>query len=302
MAIVKSHLCKSCGGLLNIYLDRQLYVCPFCGLTYDYEYFREDNVLDLADRALYRGEFGSAKEAYEFVLQKDPHNFPALRGIVLCSGKWKSMSPIVHKDEVNIEGSDPALLTALEKAPSENREFFENIRDSVSILSEYSRNETELNRLKGERDTHTKHLTELLTAKAENNEKISSVLYGFLMEIDEIDRLRLIPIPFGILFAIGYAVWKSGWWLLAVIAVIAAVIAACYKISKVFTNRSLDAEIKPVKENVDKLKNDCDKIEDLNKKLMDQYKELTQKIVAADTEYIKTLSADDPDEDNAAEA
>ena len=227
MAIVKSHLCKSCGGLLNIDLDRQLYVCPFCGLTYDYEYFREDNVLDLADRALYREEFGSAKEAYEFVLQKDPHNFPALRGIVLCSGKWKSMSPIALKAEVNLDGSDPALLTALENAPAENREFFENIRDSLNILSEYRRNETDLNKLKAERDTHSKQLNQLLTAKAENNEKFSSALYGLIMEIDELDRFKLIPVAIGILAGIVYATWKTGWWLLATIAVI-AVNNGCY--------------------------------------------------------------------------
>ena len=298
MAIVKSHLCKSCGGLLNIDLDRQLYVCPFCGLTYDYEYFREDNVLDLADRALYREEFGSAKEAYEFVLQKDPHNFPALRGIVLCSGKWKSMSPIALKEEVNLEGSDPALLTALENAPAENREFFENIRDSLNILSEYRRNKTDLNKLKAERDTHSKQLNQLLTAKAENNEKFSSALYGLIMEIDELDRFKLIPIAIGILAGIVYATWKTGWWLLATIAVIAVIIAACYKISKALTNRSLNAEIKPVQEKVDKLKSDCDKIAVQNKELREHYKELTQKIVAADTEYLKATSADDTDEDD----
>ena len=232
------------------------------------------------------------------MLQKDPHNFAALRGIVLCSGKWKSMSPIALKEEVNMEGSDPALLTALEKAPAENREFFENIRDSLNILSEYRRNETELNRLKAERDKHSKHLTELLTAKAENNEKLSSALYGLIMEIDELDRLKLIPVAIAILAGIVYATWKTGWWLLATIAVIAVIIAACFKISKTLTNRSLNAEIKPVKETVDKLKTDCDKITEQNKKLMDQYKELTQKIVTADTEFIKASSADDPDKDD----
>ena len=31
---------------------------------------------------------------------------------------------------------------------------------------------------------------------------------------------------------------------------------------------------------------------------MEHYKELTQKIVTADTEYLKAASADDPDEDD----
>ena len=56
MAIVKSNVCKSCGGLLDIDLDRQVYVCQFCGVTYDYEYFREENVMDVAGRALAAGE------------------------------------------------------------------------------------------------------------------------------------------------------------------------------------------------------------------------------------------------------
>ena len=197
-----------------------------------------------------------------------------------------------------MEGSDPALLTALEKAPAENREFFENIRDSLNILSEYRRNETDLNKLKAERDTHSKQLNQLLTAKAENNEKLSSSLYGLLMEIDELDRLKLIPVAIAILAGIVYATWKTGLWLLATIAVIAAIIAACYKISKALTNRSLNAEIKPVQEKVDKLKSDCDKIAVQNKELMEHYKELTQKIVAADTEYLKATSADDTDEDD----
>ena len=52
MAIIKSHVCNMCGGLLDIDLDRQMYICPFCGVTFDYEYFREDNVLEIANKAL----------------------------------------------------------------------------------------------------------------------------------------------------------------------------------------------------------------------------------------------------------
>ena len=49
MAIIKGHICKSCGGPLDIDIDRQLYICPFCGVTYDYDYFREDNVMAIAE-------------------------------------------------------------------------------------------------------------------------------------------------------------------------------------------------------------------------------------------------------------
>ena len=128
--------------------------------------------------------------------------------------------------------------------------------------------------------------------------RIRSFHIDFLFESDELDRLKLIPVAIAILAGIVYATWKTGLWLLATIAVIAAIIAACYKISKALTNRSLNAEIKPVQEKVDKLKSDCDKIAVQNKELMEHYKELTQKIVAADTEYLKATSADDTDEDD----
>ena len=76
-----------CGGLLDIDIDRQVYICPFCGVTFDYEYFRKDNVLDIATKSLNRREFGAAKDAFEYMLQKDPHNFEALRGLILCKCK-----------------------------------------------------------------------------------------------------------------------------------------------------------------------------------------------------------------------
>ena len=91
MTIVKSNLCPTCGGLLDIDLDKQMYVCSFCGVSFDYEYFREDNVKEVASKAIKRSEYGSAKDAYDFMLAKDPHDFEALRGLFICSNKWKTM-------------------------------------------------------------------------------------------------------------------------------------------------------------------------------------------------------------------
>ena len=101
MAIVKSNICKQCGGLLDIDIDRQVYICPFCGVTFDYEYFRKDNVLDLAKKSIARREFGAAQDAYEYMLKKDPHNFEALRGLILCKCKWNSMLPMLQHNEVH---------------------------------------------------------------------------------------------------------------------------------------------------------------------------------------------------------
>ena len=112
-------------------------LCPFCGITYDYEYFREDNVLDLATRALNRCEFGSAKEAFEFALKKDPHSTKALRGIILCNNQWKNMAPLLYVEKVYLKKDDPSLLKAIENCEPENKEYFENIKNALSILDEF---------------------------------------------------------------------------------------------------------------------------------------------------------------------
>ena len=94
MTIIKSHDCKMCGGPLDIDLDRQVYICPFCGVTYDYEYFRADNVREMARKALAAGEFGAAKDAFEFIISKDPHDFearPATACISLRNSKNSSL-------------------------------------------------------------------------------------------------------------------------------------------------------------------------------------------------------------------
>ena len=43
---VKKHTCPTCGGQLRVDLSRQMYECPFCGVTFDYAYFNEDDVID----------------------------------------------------------------------------------------------------------------------------------------------------------------------------------------------------------------------------------------------------------------
>ena len=84
MTLIKSHSCTKCGGVLIVHNDKQQYECPYCGIFYDYEYFRLRDILEQAAASQKVLQYDSAKEKYEFILKKDPHNFIALRGILLC--------------------------------------------------------------------------------------------------------------------------------------------------------------------------------------------------------------------------
>ena len=97
---IKKHQCPSCGGSLRIDSDKQMYHCTFCGATFDYEYFREDRIHEAGETYLSRGEFMATTEAYEFMLKKDPHDFLALRGLMLAAAHQTDMNEL---DQVNEE-------------------------------------------------------------------------------------------------------------------------------------------------------------------------------------------------------
>ena len=48
MSSLEIHQCRSCGGNLLIDPAKQIYVCTYCGITYDYEYFKEEDVHEKA--------------------------------------------------------------------------------------------------------------------------------------------------------------------------------------------------------------------------------------------------------------
>ena len=90
MSITTKHQCPSCGGYLIIDNDKQLYRCVSCGSTYDFDYFREEKLLELGDTALSRGEFDAAVDVFKLILQNDPHDFQANRGMMLAAARLSS--------------------------------------------------------------------------------------------------------------------------------------------------------------------------------------------------------------------
>ena len=120
---IKQHQCPTCGGSLRIDSDKQVYHCVFCGAMYDYEYFREDRIHEAGETYLSRGEFMATTEAYEFMLTKDPHDFLALRGLMLAAARLSDMSEL---DKVSEDFSYDSRVVSrvLESAAEEDKEYF----------------------------------------------------------------------------------------------------------------------------------------------------------------------------------
>ena len=122
---IRKHQCPSCGGSLRIDSDKQMYHCTFCGSTYDYEYFREDRIHEAGETYLSRGEFMATTEAYEFMLKKDPHDFLALRGLMLAAAHLTSVSELDQLNKEEKFSYDPDMARqATENASEEDKEYF----------------------------------------------------------------------------------------------------------------------------------------------------------------------------------
>ena len=256
MAVIKSNVCKMCGGLLDIDIDRQVYICPFCGVTFDYEYFRKDNVLELAKKSLNRNEFGAAKDAYDYMLKKDPHNFEALRGLILCKCRWTSMVPILQHTDVHLLPDDPELLRALNNCLPEYKDYFDMIKKALEVLRDYRKSRSELANLENDRMAVQKKLRDLIRSQEINNNQFSngmSELANFMVDNFRV-AAGLVEVGLAILIGVAYVtIAYQQYWIPILTAGFILFFVAVYNIYKFVVNRSIEAAKVPVKASLEEL-------------------------------------------------
>ncbi|MCQ2049950.1 MAG: hypothetical protein MJZ22_02980 [Candidatus Saccharibacteria bacterium] len=137
---LKKHVCPTCGGLLKVLTDKQMYECPFCGVTFDYEYFREDDVLGRAAKFRKAGDWSAALDAYNFMLEKDPHNFAALRGKILTAAHLNNSFRFLKDDKVytDVTAVKKAVEQAQNATDEEHREYFEKVSEFLTDIRKYA--------------------------------------------------------------------------------------------------------------------------------------------------------------------
>ena len=134
-----THLCSSCGGGLVLDDVAKIYKCPYCGVTYDYGFWGDDDAFSRGMTALRRGEFGTAKEAFDLVLAKDPKHFLALRGRMLAKARMKSIRDFENHGRLAMRNyGDIYIEEELEAAVSTDKEYFERLRDMFKLCEEYA--------------------------------------------------------------------------------------------------------------------------------------------------------------------
>ena len=165
MKDVKAHICPTCGGKLSVNIERQMYECPFCGVTFDYDYFREESVLGIAAQALKSNEFDSADRAYDFMLEKEPDNFEALRGKALIAMNIPKIDDIRSPDlfsKINFESAYKEIDRGIGSSKPQDREYFTVMKDIVDAGHEYIDEKSQLETQKTKRRSSLDRLNEFV--------------------------------------------------------------------------------------------------------------------------------------------
>ncbi|HBZ77814.1 MAG TPA: hypothetical protein DEO39_03805 [Clostridiales bacterium] len=160
MTLVKVHTCSKCGGALKVNDELQKYECPFCGISYEYEYFQKKVILEMAESSLRAGDFPFAEKRYLFALKKQPHDPRLLQGRILSHArldrveKTLSIPDLIGVDYPNVER---AMKGAEESAFPEDKEYFGTLHDAFRAAEELeaikkTRSELE-SRIKADKDT-----------------------------------------------------------------------------------------------------------------------------------------------------
>ena len=133
-----SYVCPSCGGRLETDDSRKLMVCRSCGNVYDYDYFFAENLLKAADKALAHKNYSAAKDMYMFMLDKEPSNVKALKGLVLANSSVNRLYDITKQIR---EGSFVISAFNLEKYRNESdpeaSRFFEKTDRVMALYKDY---------------------------------------------------------------------------------------------------------------------------------------------------------------------
>ena len=156
----KQLICNKCGGLLSLDRERRLYECRSCGVAYSSALMSDTDSSKTALHLLSEKDFKEAEKLFVLELLLDPHNFTALRGRILCAGRWDSVRHIKldgHYNAARIKPAKEMVEEAITKATEEDKEYFLTFREAIEVLERKYRFQTRISSVKKTEDTGNQH-------------------------------------------------------------------------------------------------------------------------------------------------
>lgn len=169
-----SYTCSSCGGALTVDKSQEVYECPFCGNAYDFVQMHRNELLADAETNMRQMEFTSAKEKYSAILESDPQDFYALRGLVLCSGPVISTESLKKPEKLtdcSFDQMKDCLNKVKEQAKEADQPYFEKLYELVDLAQKHKAASEEKARLSGESNRRFGEIVEVELEREEANEE-----------------------------------------------------------------------------------------------------------------------------------
>ena len=150
MSLLKSYTCSKCAGVLMFDSDQEFFDCPFCGTKFDAIDFHQDEIVSQAEESLKEEAYSSAKEKYYALLEKDPSDFEALKGLILCELKTPSLdsleSPTIF-DAVDVVSLRNYITRLKKQASISDAAFFNQLLQLIDLSDKLKTYQNSINAL-----------------------------------------------------------------------------------------------------------------------------------------------------------
>lgn len=153
MSSLKSYTCSKCAGVLMFDSEQEFFDCPFCGTKFNAIDFHDDEIMAQAEESLKKEAYSSAKEKFNLILEKDPTDFEALRGLILCEIKAPSLESLVSPgifDPVDIVALKNLIARLKKQASIKDSAFFDQLLNLIDLSDKLKIYQNSINSLNDE--------------------------------------------------------------------------------------------------------------------------------------------------------
>ena len=134
-----SYTCSTCAGALIVDRKQKVFECPFCGNAFDVVSLHRKELLADAAVNMQQMEFNAAKEKFESVLESEPHDVEALRGLLLCGAGVPSINSLSTPYKVKVDSLESikqSLPGTAERAGEEGSAYFYKMTELADLADE----------------------------------------------------------------------------------------------------------------------------------------------------------------------
>lgn len=135
-----SYSCAKCGAVLSVDKLQGQMACPFCGTEFDYIDFHREELILQGGECLSRGSYEPAREKFNKILESNPSDVEAYRGLILCAQKLRSTKDLVGRyDQIwnDLDAVESIVRTAKKHVTEEDFVYLQNLSDLFEIPTIY---------------------------------------------------------------------------------------------------------------------------------------------------------------------